>query len=50
MIEDDTICKNYIPIDCPERCTFWDCNNFIPSGYFRVGIKEFKRNDFEEGD
>lgn len=49
MVEDDTICKNYEEGVCPNRCTFWDCSDFIPSGYFRVGIREFKADKYEEG-
>lgn len=38
--DEDVLCLNYKENDCPERCTFWDCENFKPSTYFMYGIKE----------
>lgn len=33
------LCDTYDEERCPIGCTFWDCNDFIPSEYFLWGIK-----------
>ena len=41
--DEDYICMNYKEGDCPYRCSWADCKDFVPSTYMKDSITTYMK-------